>query len=492
MYMTLSCVEPGHCPVRSDNVFKVVKLIPNMTLAIGCVIITGFIGWSLCCLLTGRKGFASLYLSEKIGLSIPLGFGVISLQMFVAGFFGIKFTVLNILLPWVPVILIAGWRCYGKRVSSANANTYKRIKPFTRTEFAILGLIAFQAAYNFFRALIKPIESYDAVAIYGLKSKILYLAGTIEKGFFSGLASNFHGAHPDYPLLLPLSETWIYTFMGSFNDIAVKLLFPCFYLALILIFYSAVMRITQNRVMSLLFTFLLASIKQLSDYATIGYADLFLGLYFSMGIFYLYVWFTKRESHFFNLTVISFLLCLWTKNEGVVLALIALTVFAIYLFFERYKIQKKDIIQFLILIFVILLTITGWEAVKIENNLTNENINVSMLRPEVFIPNLYKIPKVLYEYQKQLFGFKKWNLIWILFFILLIKEFKRSFSGNVKYLTYVFCMFLCLYTLVYIFSVVDVRFLVSKTFSRFLLHILPVAVFWMAIVSGEAKLLKME
>ncbi|MDD5136000.1 MAG: hypothetical protein PHN63_01475, partial [Candidatus Omnitrophica bacterium] len=35
--------------------------------------------------------------------------------------------------------------------------------------------IILEVFYAFFRALIRPIESYDAVAIYAIKSKIFYL-----------------------------------------------------------------------------------------------------------------------------------------------------------------------------------------------------------------------------------------------------------------------------------------------------------------------------
>ena len=70
------------------------------------------------------------------------------------------------------------------------------------------------------------------------KAKIIYLAGGINKSFFTDIAANFQGAHADYPLLIPLSEAWVYTFLGSFNDILAKAIFPCFYLSFIFVFYA--------------------------------------------------------------------------------------------------------------------------------------------------------------------------------------------------------------------------------------------------------------
>ncbi|UCD55225.1 MAG: hypothetical protein JSV93_00060 [Candidatus Omnitrophota bacterium] len=463
----------------------------NAILVTACILVTGFAGWGTLLLISGRKQFNDISFFEKIGLSCLFGFGVISIQMFIMSLFKIGFTKFNILIPWA--VAGAGFVLAHKRkqIPVPGIARERDLSPLRGNEIALICLIAFQALYNFFRALIKPIEAYDAVAIYGLKSKMIYLSGTVSGNFFQSLASNFYGAHPDYPLLIPLSETWFYTFIGKFDDLLVKAIFPIFYLSFILVFYAALKRITQSRGFSLLFTFALASVKQFSDYSTISYAELALGAYFAISLIYLYLWMRNRgNSSFLNISLIASLLCLWTKNEGTLLALMILFIFFFYIAMNIRKIGKTEILHFLIYALVVLVTIMSWSAFKNHHALVNENFNLSMVSVKDFIQNLNRIPAIIYEYQKQFFGFKKWNIVWILFIILLLKERETALSGDTKYVTLVFFLFGLGYALIYIFSTVEIRFFTQTTGSRFLLHILPVTIFWMGVVANKGKLIE--
>ncbi|MCQ9207336.1 MAG: hypothetical protein NG740_05635 [Omnitrophica bacterium] len=454
----------------------------NLILLILCILVTGFIGWNVLYLLSGRKGFERFFAAEKIGLSYLLGFGVITIQMFIMGLLGMRFTRLAILLPWVFVAAVNLAR--GLRRSRSEGRGPFR---FCVTDLALIALIALQTCYNFFRALIKPIEAYDSVAIYGLKAKIMHLAGGLPPDFFRALASNFHGAHPDYPLLIPLSEVWVYTFLGNFNDILVKAIFPLFYLSFILVFYAVLKRITENVRLSLLFTFALASIKQFSDYSTIGVADLVLGIYFGAALFYLYAWIKdNKNTQFLNISLIFSILCAWSKNEGIFLLYIVLSLLFLYLFSNIGKIPNRVKWHLaLYALFAVALSLS-WMAFKNYHGLVNENFDLAMLNIGRFITGLKKIPAIMYEYQKQFFGFKKWNIIWILFAFVLFKRARTAVSGNIRLITAAFLLFGLGYTLMYIFSAVEIAFFVRFTGSRFLLHILPVSVFWMAVIySGE-------
>jgi len=130
---------------------------------------------------------------------------------------------------------------------------------------------SFEVLYVFFRALIRPMESYDSIAMYAFKSKIFYLAKMIPPDFFKSF-SDFV-PHIEYPLLIPLAETQFYAFLGYLNDLLVKIIFPLYYVALLAVSYSISKRFLNRRA-SLLFTFLLATIPQVTDFATNGYADI--------------------------------------------------------------------------------------------------------------------------------------------------------------------------------------------------------------------------
>jgi hypothetical protein len=413
---------------------------------------------------------------EKLGLSCLFGFGAVTLQMFMMSLLGMRLTRSAILLPWVAVAAVNAIRFFRTPLKSP-------LRPPARVgSLALIALIALQTCYNFFRALIRPIEAYDAVAIYGLKAKMIYLSGGIGSGFFRSIALNFNGAHADYPLLIPLSKAWAYIFMGSFNDILVKAIFPLFFMSFLFIFYAALKRITQKTFPSVFFTFALASIKQFSDYSTIALADLSLGVYFAISVFYAYFWFRSRNMPFLTVSLISSVLCLWTKNEGSLLVLLVVFILLSYAVANAKSITKREIVPLSLYVLVIFAGFLSWGMFKSGISAVNENFNLSMVNFSNLTANLGKLPAILYEYQKQLFGFKKWNIVWILFIIVLFKEFRRAFSGDTKYVALIPFLFLLGYTFVYIFSAVEIDFFLRKTFSRFLLHILPITVFLIALL----------
>jgi len=466
----------------------------DITLVFTSILITGFLGWNLVALCS-EKEKRILFAFEKIGLSYLFGIGFVSLGMFIMSLFGIGFTRLSILFPWL--VLLAGiglhrilFHPLEKPVPEKDRVVSKGLSPF---EIAMLFAISMQAIYNFFRALIKPIESYDAVAIYGLKSKIIYLFGSIPASFFQRLGPDFHGPHPDYPLLVPLAETWIYTFLGKFNDILIKAIFPLFFISFLFIFYSILKRITKNRSFSILVTFLLASVKQFSDYSTIAVTDLALGIYFALSLLYLYLWFGERERKtFLNISLAASILALWTKNEGMLLVSITLFILLIYTISNWRNFKKTEFTHVFIYIFLVIFMLTGWIAFKNYQGLINENFNLSMVNTEGVITGLNRIPAILYGYQKEFFGFKKWNIFWIIFMAIFIRQFKKAFSGNARYITFAIFLFFMGYFSMYVFSAVETRYFVRVTASRFLLHVFPVAMFWLAIMVQDDAKLKMK
>ena len=69
-------------------------------------------------------------------------------------------------------------------------------------------------------------EAYDAVSNWGLKAKAIFLAGTIPENFLRN--PNYEVFHPDYPLLVPLLESYVYRFVGDLREASAKMVFPLF------------------------------------------------------------------------------------------------------------------------------------------------------------------------------------------------------------------------------------------------------------------------
>ena len=167
-------------------------------------------------------------------------------------------------------------------------------------------------------------DSFDSIGNFAFKAKMFFMERSIPYELF--LNKSIDIQHPDYPLFIPLSETWIYMFLGKWNDLMVKALFPMFFVALLIIFYFALKRVIGKR-LALISAFFLATIPHFLNYATIGYADFALAMFYSASFLYLFLWISdRRENKYLFLAGCLSILAVWTKNEGIMLSSINIVI----------------------------------------------------------------------------------------------------------------------------------------------------------------------
>ncbi|MGB2598973.1 MAG: hypothetical protein WBC99_00820, partial [Candidatus Omnitrophota bacterium] len=197
-------------------------------------------GYSVLSIVLGKDS-RSYSLAEKATLSYGLGMGCIAFEFLLFAILGLSFDLWLILTPWVFLLPFALWR--GRK-------GLKLPKPvispgfFSRenTFFTVLLLIiVLQVSSVFLRALSTPLESYDGIINFGIKSKIFFMSNGISMDLstFEGIGKG----HMDYPLLIPLAETWVYKFLGYNNDCLVKILFPLVLVSFAVVFYSSLKRL---------------------------------------------------------------------------------------------------------------------------------------------------------------------------------------------------------------------------------------------------------
>lgn len=437
------------------------------------IAVTSYAGWACLSLLSRKK--ALLTAAEKLALSYPLGLGLITIEMALLPLFNIKFSPLSILA--LPVLAIfAAFALQGKKQTRAGGYPAKESGKFSFLEKFMLAGIFFEAAYTFFRALIKPLESYDAVAIYAVKAKIFYLAGSVPKDFFSAFKDAI--PHIEYPLLLPLSETYFYTFLGNMNDLLVKMIFPLYYVSLIAIFYC-VLRRCMARKESLVFTFLMATIPQFAEYATNGYADFILTFYYSASFLCLFLWTRERHRGFVYLSLLFSALSLWAKTDAIILIIANMLAVAVYLS----AIDRQSLKGGLFYIASSALLVAAYLSIK-------RSIGIALSGDFIVksFPDIGRIPLILYKYQIEFFGPKKWNISWIIFLFLFFINLRKAFSKNLNFISSVIVMAFLGYTFVYMVTPQDLSWHLSKSVSRLFIHFLPVVILWIAIFSKEAGL----
>lgn len=438
-------------------------------------------GWSVLSVIFYKKEL--LYLPEKIALSYCLGLGLITLEMTALSVFKIPFSVSSIIILWIPVIIAGLAIDFESAMSRTTSKTpSKKDGKFSLLEkFFVFG-IGFEIFHAFFRALIKPLEAYDAIAIYALKAKAFYMSASIPADFFKVLGDPV--THPEYPLLLPLAESSIYTFLRSFNDLLVKVIFPLYYVAALVIFYFIVRRRLARRGV-LFFTFLLATIPQFSEYGTNGYADLVLACYYSASFYYFFLWMREKESRFLVLSALMSVLCVWTKTEGLMLTAVNIVLAAVYISKDGRSAMRQGIgyiVSVLAIVSAFLYMKKVW-GLEVHGDI----IKFGPHELAKSAANMLKIPQVLYAYQIQFFGPKKWNLIWVIFILALVFNFKAVFTKNIRMVTLAILLIFLGYTSVYLVTSRDIVWMLSKTTSRFFIHFLPLILLWLAILFKEKK-----
>lgn len=421
------------------------------------------------------KGLACL---EGLAISFGLGVGSVTLEMLFFYMLGLQFNPGCIMSPWLVLIAL-------NTVLFFRAKVKPGILRFEPKKFSILEIflslgIIFEVSYAFFRALIKPIESYDAVAIYAIKSKIFFLAKAIPRDFFAGLVNYF--PHPDYPLNIPLAETLGYLFMGNLNDQLVKIIFPVFFICILTVLYFAVRRFA-SRTYALVWTFILATIPQFNAYAANAYLDLPFAFYAFTAALFLFRWFEDRNNiRFLIISAVMAGLAGWTKNEGLMYCAAYIMLAGLFLILNFRKVSRKDLAYFFLYIVIIGAILAPWLYIKSASHLVNTDVGRADSKVLTIWKESHKLKPILNEFQKQIFGPKKWNLLWIAFIAAVILNIKTAFRGTGRYAAIFLALVVGGYVFIYMASPIDVTFFVKKTWSRFLLHFLPIAVYWMALM----------
>ena len=114
------------------------------------------------------------------------------------------------------------------------------LAPLARACQVVLGFVI---AAAFLQTFLTPQKFWDERAIFAIKAKVLYEAGTIDAPEL--LHPDFVQYHPRYPLMLPLLERHVYALAGRANDRWAKVWFPLMYAGLVLSYAGVLARRTS-------------------------------------------------------------------------------------------------------------------------------------------------------------------------------------------------------------------------------------------------------
>ena len=172
---------------------------------------------------------------------------------------------------------------------------------------------------------------WDAVAIWQLKAKVLFLDGNLS--LWQNTAQ-FPYAHFDYPLLTPLLTWWSYRHFNAIDLHWAQANGLLFYADLLAIFAASALRYVPP-VYALLATALLSGLPEVTLHAVSGYADLPLALYMlGAGVFLMRVLIERGNDAW---PLVGWMLAgvISVKNEGLLACVSAFLVIGWYFWRAR-------------------------------------------------------------------------------------------------------------------------------------------------------------
>lgn len=399
-----------------------------------------------------------------IGSSFGLGIGLVAFELYI-------FSSLNI--PWEKSLLILPWVVSSITIIFINKRNFAfKLPKFPRlrkVELILLAMIFAAILYTCFEALIRPATAWDSWANWLIESKAFFIDGKINPITLNYLMS-------DYPLVFKLAGTFIYIILGHVDDSAVLFLSSAFYIFLAISFL-AVLKRRFGIGYALFFTFFLVTIQNFIRHGgrlEAGQADLPIG-YFAFISTVLLLEYLKK-SNVKTLILLNILLGTVSliKFEGLLIAVaIEACLFALFLKEKSFKHAIYSLLW--------MLPFLEWLLFRKINNvgsyyLVGHGLEIS----------IQKSINAVYGTIREFFDVKTWNLLWIVYIYLLIRS-KTNKNVEFVVLNFIILSQITIYVVIYILTAANTP---ESSIQRLLVHIAPIALFYIAIQPSVTRLMK--
>lgn len=353
-----------------------------------------------------------LTLQERFGLAYGLGLALVTFGVFFSSLLGASFnryTVLFVFLVGLTMI----WYVKKKRLIGLDLEiNWKR----PTIPAMILGIVILLVGLcSLFESVVRPIYTWDALAIWAAKGKAIFSLGSIQ-------AVKGYGAYPYYPLNVPIAMAVFYYFGEPF----VKSIFSFYLIAILMVFCGSLKRYGCGYLGSA-GTLMLAVTPLVFFHSTIAYANLPMAFYYTASVIYLYQFFHDNSRGFLMLSSVLIGAGCWTRPDGLIWLFPNLTVLMVYALRRK---QWLDPVFYLCPILIFFLPWSVFTRYIIETESPYFGSVLESLR-QIFTLNIKMahLGTILGYFYRQLFiretwlvvrGVLGWGYIWPFFFSVLI------------------------------------------------------------------------
>jgi hypothetical protein len=163
----------------------------------------------------------------------------------------------------------------------------------------------------------RPLQVWDSWVTWGMKARLIWQTDAIPAGVYADPSRAV--TLLTYPLLVPLLQAWVYTWVGAPDDRLAGLVIVANYAALLGLVYSALRARGVSTLAALLGAAYLASIWALAGLAGLAFADVPLALFALLAAVYLVRWLDGGPPATLVVAALAAGALAWTKREGLVL-----------------------------------------------------------------------------------------------------------------------------------------------------------------------------
>jgi hypothetical protein len=455
-------------------------------------------GYSLVGLAEGAK--SSIHPVERLCLGYAAGLGLLTMEMFLLGLTGVKYTAITVSMPLVilTLIFIAAKRLYSRRSLLSEPENYKCEAegfggpdlylghPIVKILSAlIVAWICWKATFVLYEGFVRPIISQDTWWNWSSGAKLFFYEGGLlldpSSEFFFGKGYRlFLG----YPLLNSLAQTWLSLMVGTFHESLAKAWVPFCYLSILGTFFFSVKR-EAGTVIALASLFLLSSAPLIFYHSIDAYSDLPLALFVFSGGVLLFRYMETGKCGYAALAGLFFSIGAFTKNEGVVF-LFASAVSILIFSLTTKKGGLRGLVSFAI---PAIFYIAPWLIFKIYYGIGyghGYGIGVgSVDEASGIIWSAEMHYEIIVPFFKELFFTVNHGLIFPFFALLTIIGLRTVLSTNLKYLYLIIVMMIC--TLLFIFiGTHDYVYVLNRTsVNRAAITFLPLTFFVTALLASR-------
>ena len=415
------------------------------------------------------RSLSRLNLLECGCLAWLFGVGVVSLLLWIGGTL-----VSGVILQAIVTVACLALGVTGWRAKQRAGVIFELPRPSGITQWLLTIFVLLEIATIFFVSA-KHTLGWDGLLNWEIKARYAFVnGGVLPVEYYSSAGRSF--SHPEYPLGIPLTELWLYMWIGEAHQFWIKTIFPFFYAAGACLLALIATRISGRCWVGLLIAALFPFIPYFTSGpggVIVGYVDFPVSIVYLTGLGYLLYSLSTRIEYPFYIYASCLALLPWLKQEGAILwcVLVALGLVVSW--------QQKKVRLFAVSILPGLFVIISWRLyLKLMDAVPPTDF--SPLSVHALLNSAHRVGPICRTLFAEIESTNHWGSFWLLtglallYLLVLFRDIRSVVLAGAILVP------VMVYSSTYLFSAwPSYTAHVTASMPRLLLHIVPTA--WLAI-----------